>query len=73
MVAPPTDAIEQAATLIATLRDDVARLAERLERGWQIIDSREDAGFDTTELEAHFEALLAEYELACDRLRAMVD
>lgn len=71
MVATTTVTIEQVAGLVSSLRDEVAVLADRLERGWQLIDERSEAGMNTDQLHAHFASLLEEYQTACDRLRAL--
>jgi hypothetical protein len=44
----------------------LAVLEHRLERGWQIIESKEAAGESTEALVAHFVSLLREYEAAYD-------
>lgn len=44
-------------------------LAERLQRGWLIIETRSARGEDVTSLEAHWFTLLARYTGAYDRER----
>lgn len=49
--------------------DEVQVLAQRLERGWTMIERRQQAGQDVTTLERHWLRLLDEYEQLCN-LRA---
>lgn len=42
-----------------------ASLAQRLERGWALMEARERDGLPTDELFRHFQGLLSDYEAAC--------
>ncbi len=71
MVAPTRPPVDGISIALVDVEDEIINLTERLERGWNMIDEHEASGRDTSRLFAHFNLLLADYEHAIDRMRAL--
>ncbi len=55
---------------VASPLNAIRTLEGRLDRGWQVISEREQAGEPTDALFSHFIELLHQYEVLCNDCRA---